>query len=403
MERVVMLTRHGVRPPLKSNEELDRFGASPWPTWPVAPGNLTPRGAELLQLLGRYYRVLYGGRGLVQTDDCPEPATVAVWTDVDERTRSSGRAILQGMYPRCPDLILRHQENLAVPDPLFHPGASASCPMDAAANRAAVLERLGGKTGWLLRDYAAQLQLMQTTLCPPALAAGRKDCGLPSGAPPVDSLPDGGVRVGGSIGVGSDASEDFLLEYVQGMPADQVAWGRLSEAQITDLLRIHQVEISVAQKTLPIARQRGSNLLSQIITTLVDGHKFPGLPVVAEPVRFALLVGHDTNLANVSRLLNLNWQIPGYQADEYAPGGALAFELLREVVAGRRFVRLAYYAQTPQQMRESTILDLAQPPGMTAVDLPACDPYLSNRACPLERFVAIATTAIDPGCVSVRP
>jgi 4-phytase/acid phosphatase len=404
MERAVLLSRHGVRSPIKSNEELDRDVATPWPTWPVPPGYLTPRGAELLQLMGRYYRVLYGGRGLVQTDDCPERGTVAVWTDVDERTKASGAALLAGMYPRCPGVGSYSGSNSAVADPLFHPSPTASCPMDGEANRAAVLERIGGDFSSILRDYAPELSLMQATLCPAALAAGRKDCGLSSEPSAVRVLDNGWVRLAGPVAIGSNASENFLLEYAEGMPPGQVAWGRLSgEAQIQELLKIHRLEFDLSQKTLPIARQRGTNLLAQITDTLADGHKFPGLPRISQPVRFALLVGHDTNLANVSRLLNLHWQIPGYQANEYSPGGALAFELLKEDRTGRRYVRLAYYAQTPYQMRERTVLDLAQPPGMVAVDLPACNAYQREGACPLESFIEIAKSSIEPGCVTIRP
>ena len=82
------------------------------------------------------------------------------------------------------------------------------------------------------------------------------------------------------------------MEEAEGLPAEQVAWGRLSgEGQLQDVLKIRRLEIDLTAKTLPIARQRGSNLLAQISTTLQDGHKFPGQPDVAQPVRFALLVG----------------------------------------------------------------------------------------------------------------
>jgi 4-phytase/acid phosphatase len=143
--------------------------------------------------------------------------------------------------------------------------------------------------------------------------------------------------------------------------------------------------------------------MAQIVASLQDGHKFPGLQRLAEPVRLGLLVGHDSNIASVSRLLNIGWRIPGFQPNEPSPGGALAFELLREVRTGRRYVRLAYYAQTLDQMRQSTVLDFEHPPGMVAVDLPACDRDLHEKACPLERFVAIANEAIDPGCVTIKP
>src|SRR4029077_9803235 len=68
-ERVVALVRDGVHAPLQT--ESEKRVATPWPVWPVQPGFLTPHGAELMRLMGGYYRALQGGRGLTQTDDCP--------------------------------------------------------------------------------------------------------------------------------------------------------------------------------------------------------------------------------------------------------------------------------------------------------------------------------------------
>ena len=405
IERAILLSRHGVRSPEKSTDEMDRHVATPWPEWPVPPGFLTPRGDELMRLMGRYYRVLYGGRGLVEASICPPRNTVVAWTDINQRTRLSGAALLTGMYPGCANPMLRNQDDFTVPDPLFHPTPTASCPMDAVANRAAVLERIGGNFDSVLREYAPQLKLMQATLCPPGQTAVGGRCGLASEPAAVQPARQGGVRITGPIGIGATAAETFLMESAGGMPSDQVAWGRLGggDAELSDLLEIHRLEMDLAQKTLPIARQHGSNLLAQISASLQDGHKFPGLQSLAQPVRLGLLVGHDTNIANVARLLNVGWRIAGFQPNDASPGGALAFELLRDERTGRRYVRLAYYAQTLDQMRRQAVLDYANPPGMTAVDLPACERDSVERACPLERFVAIANEAIDPGCVTVKP
>ena len=401
MERAILLMRHGVRSALQSNEELDKFAAQPWPTWPVPAGFLTPRGAELMRLMGRYYRVLYGGRGLTQTDDCPPLNTVVGWTDTDQRTRMTGSAVFAGMYPRCATPLLRNQNDPSVPDPLFFPTPTPSCPMDLAANRAAVLARIGGDFSSVLREYAPQLSSMQATLCP---AGSNARCGLPSEPPTIQAGKYGMVTITGPIGVGSTASEIFLLESADGMPANQVAWGRLAnEAALQDLLKIHRLAMDLTQKTQEIARQRGSNLLVQISAGLQDGHKFPGIHRLAEPVRLGMLVGHDVNIANVARLLNVGWQIPGFQPNEPSPGGALAFELLRDVRANRRYVRLAFFAQTLEQMREATTLDLARHPGMVAVDLPACDRDLYEKSCPVERFVEIVNQAIEPACVTIKP
>ena len=134
------------------------------------------------------------------------------------------------------------------------------------------------------------------------------------------------------------------MESAEGLPANQVAWGRLSgNSGDPQAAQVPRLEVDLAEKTLPIAQQRGSNLLSQVVTTLQDGHKFPGAPNVAEPVRLAILIGHEHNIAHIERLLNLAWEIPGYQANEVSPGSALAFELFREPSTGQRYVRLAFF------------------------------------------------------------
>jgi 4-phytase/acid phosphatase len=404
LERAVLLSRHGVRAPTETNAELDQHAATPWPTWPVPAGFLTPRGAELMRLMGTYYRVLYGGRGLVQADDCPPPGTVAAWSDVDQRTRVSGVSLLAGMYPRCANLALRNQNDPSVPDPLFHPGPSPSCPMDGAAERAAILARIGGDFSSVMREYGPQLAAMQAVLCPSGGTTGGLHCGLLATPPSLDVRANGEIKMKGPFGLGGTAAETFLMEAAEGWPKEQVAWGRLADdAALTNLLSIHRLTVDLTQKTVTVARQKGSNMLAQIVATLQDGHKFPGLPAVAEPVRLALLVGHDTNISHIEALLRLAWQIPGFQANDATPGGALAFELFHEVSTGQRYVRLAYYAQTLQQMRQATPLSFSEPPGLQAVGLPGCEAYVRDKACPLNRFVEIARAAIDPGCVSIKP
>lgn len=401
-ERVVLLARHSVQAPAQSPEELSRFAASPWPSWPVAPGDLTPRGADLGRQMGQFFRILYGGRGLIEEAICPQPGTVVLWVDFDKRTEWAALSTLGGLYMRCLTPLLKHQTDLSKPDPLFHPQPSASCPMDAASNRAAILARIGGDFSSVQREYAPQLTTLQSTLCPPGLPGSGAACGLAAEAPAIVPDPAGGVVMKGPIAIGSMAAENFLMESAQGMPANDVAWGRLDSDKIRDVLKVRRLYLDLMEKTRPIAQQKGSNMLAQIVTALQNGHKFPGAPNMAEPVRFGMLLGHDTNIVNVAGLLNLGWQIKGYQDNEVPPGSAIAFELLREGRNGQRYVRMAFYTQTPDQLRSMTPLTIDNPPAMVAVELPACSAQARNQACPLERFVEIANAAIDPACVTIN-
>jgi 4-phytase/acid phosphatase len=403
LERAVLISRHGVRSPTQSNAELDEHSASPWPAWPVAPGYLTPHGFELMQIMGTWYRVLYGGRGLVQSDDCPPTGTVGVWTDIDQRTRESGVALMRGMYPRCMQVILHYQDDTSVPDPLFNPQPTPSCPMDPAAIRQDILDRIGGNFSSVTREFAPQLNDMHAVLCPPGVANGGR-CQSPSALSTLEVQRGGWAEIKGPIGYGATAAETFLMEAADGLPPDQVAWGRVkNDAELAKLLTLQQLNVDLTRRALSIARQKGSNMLAQVMATLLDGHNFPGLGRRPDPVRFALLVGHETNIYEVQRLLKLGWQIPGFPQYAATPGGALAFELYREIQSGQRYVRVAYYAQTLQQMRNAVPLNLGELPGMEAVEIPACAPYARDKACPLERFIEIAKEEIEPACVTIKP
>jgi 4-phytase/acid phosphatase len=405
IERGVLLSRHGVRSPTQPNAELDKIAATPWPKWPVEPGFLTPHGEELMRLMGSYYRLMYGGRGLVQADNCPQPNTVAAWTDIDQRTRASGAALLAGMYPRCANLPLRNQANFTVPDPLFRPTPTASCPMDPAANRKAILDRIGGSFASVDRDYAPQLSMMRSVLCPgdtvTAAAPGGRcaDAGMAS---QVHTEASGRVRLSGPLGLSALAAEAFLMQSAEGMPKDLVAWGRLAHpAALGELVSLHVMASDLTEKTKTIARERGSNMLSLILLVLQSGHNFPGAQPTGQPVRFGLLMGHQSNIYNVASLLDLTWRIPGAQPNEASPGGALAFEQFHEARGGKRYVRLAYYSQTLEEMRELKRLDYRDPPGMITVPIPACSAEAVNGACPLETFAKIVKAAVDSNCVSV--
>lgn len=403
IERAVLVNRHGVRSPTAPNEQLDKHSATPWPSWPVEPGFLSPRGEELMRLMGGYYRVLYGGRGLVQADDCPAAGTVAAWTDLAQRTRASGAALLAGMYPRCANLPLRNQANFAVPDPLFNPQPTAACPMDLAANRAAIMTRLGGSFASAQRDHAAALSMMQSVLCPgdATKGVGGGSCGEAGIANSIVSGKEDGVRLRGPLGYASTAAENFLMQVAEGMPKEQVAWGRLAhDATLRELLTLHQLDQDLTQKTRSIAQQRGSNLLTLVGAILVNGHNFPAHAATGQPVRVGFLVGHESNIHNLAALLDLTWQVPGFLPGEAPPGGALAFEQFREVPSGKRYVRIAYYAQTLDELRNRTRLTYRDPAGMMQVALPACSGELVNNACPLETFLKIAKAAVDPGCVT---
>ncbi|HUO12085.1 MAG TPA: histidine-type phosphatase, partial [Caulobacteraceae bacterium] len=80
LERVVVVMRHGVRPPTQSNADLAKYAAEPWPDWPVEPGDLTPHGGETVRLMGDTLREAYRAAHLLPSG-CAGAGEVTVWAD----------------------------------------------------------------------------------------------------------------------------------------------------------------------------------------------------------------------------------------------------------------------------------------------------------------------------------
>jgi 4-phytase/acid phosphatase len=99
--------------------------------------------------------------------------------------------------------------------------------------------------------------------------------------------------------------------------------------------------------------------------------------------RLLILVGHDTNLANIGGALGLSWLIDG-RRDDTPPGGALVFELWKRRATGDYSVRTFYVAQTLDQMRNATPLSIQGPPERVPVFVPGCSQ--ADGACKWSAF-----------------
>jgi 4-phytase/acid phosphatase len=209
------------------------------------------------------------------------------------------------------------------------------------------------------------------------------------------------VELRGPLNTASTLTENFLLEYTEGMDAANVGWGCVDGAKLRSLLSLHTAAEDFAGRTPVIAKAQASQLLNVIRASLqqaATGKQLPG--ALSKPSdRVLFVVGHDTNLANVAGLLNLNWIADG-RRDDTPPGGALVFELWRARSTGRYVVRTYFTTQTLEQMRSAASLSLENPPQRVPIFLPGC----SNQdfSCSWPAFLQTIHQAIDPPSLSSR-
>jgi 4-phytase/acid phosphatase len=386
LERVVIVQRHGVRPPTSSNAALARYAEKPWPAWPVAAGELTAHGGETLRLMGTSLRRSYRQASLLPVAGCPRGGEIVVWADgSDQRTRRSGEILAEALAPGCG--VKAAWAAPAPRDPIFNGDrAAAACRGDPTAARDALMSAIG-PGGIETPATRAALTRIQAILAPRACAGGGGTCF--SGIDQVLAGP-GGPRVEGPLATAASLAEDLLLEYAEAMPAGRVGWGRAgSAADIAAVMAVHERAFQLYGADRYATARDGASMARLILAALA-GEPAARAPLFGPRTRLLALAGHDTNLVVMGSLFGLAWTLPG-EPDSTAPATTLVFELWTD--RGVRFVRPLIYYETLDQLR-------ALAPASARREALTFDGCASGPmgSCPLGELRRRVLALIPPGC-----
>lgn len=395
LELVIILGRHGIRSPLYSPAQLAPHAAQAWAAWSVAPGILTEKGGRQMTKMGVYLRQHYIQAGLLSGQADQDAPVVGFRSDSDQRTIASAEKLAEGLLPGVAVQVAHRPLDQA--DPLFVPVRMDLGHPDRALAKAAILGRIGNSPQAVFEAHRPQYALLQHILFGDQPVLANKMA-------PLTEVPGLGpgtntnlVALTGPLREGLVLTDALLLEYEEGFPLSQVGWGRLSRADLTELLAVHALNFDLQQKTFYCAQAQGSNLARHLRETLDQAAS--GQPVAGAigSVKQKLLVvlGHDTNQINLAGLLNISWTFPGAQSDPVLPGGSLVLELRRGDDGVQR-VRMYYVSQTLDELRAGDPVDAAHPPAVVPIFIPGCSASAPGYDAPLSAFDARIEAAVDP-------
>lgn len=386
LEKVVILSRHGVRAAMSTPEKLGEASARPWPRFAVQPGYLTARGGQMVELMGGYYRALYTSEGLLKAGDC---TGVYYWANVTQRTIATAGAYAKGITPGCPNTVNTVGEGKD--DAMFEPVKVGVVKPDPALARAAVAGRVGGDlTAWSAshRQEAEQLNafLMQCAQGPcPAVAGKRRVLDAKPGFVDGEEL----AGLSGPEAFASGVTESLLMAWADGGDFAGLGWKGVDEAALTKTFFLHQAEFDLRLRTPYVAKVLAGHLAGRLLPTIEGGEGAIG-PADA---RMVVIAGHDGTLASLGGLLRLEWTLPGYQPNQIQPGGALVFERWLRA-DGVRVIRARFTGQSLGQLRAATPLSLATPPLAAPVFIPSCSTATPAFDCPVDQFDAVVRAAL---------
>jgi 4-phytase/acid phosphatase len=395
LKLVIIVTRHGICAP-GSTETLGKYAAESWPRWEVPTGHLTRHGEQQMILMGKFYRERYVKEGVLTGETPQDIKHIYLRANSDQRTLESARRLGIGLLPEGQPQVQARPQNET--DPLFRPYLVPVGHADKALADAAVLGRIGNNpTSVVLAHEAAYATVQRVLFGRSSKEPVGKESLFAQSTSIAPSLGPHIVAFSGPLRMGMVLADIFLMQYVEGRPFSEVGWGRVTRRTLTQTLELHSLYMDLTQRTFYPAQVQGSNLASHILKTFdqaVAGQ--PSSGAIGSPTdRIVVLVGHDTNLANLGGLLGMSWACDGLM-NPTIPGGALVFELRQQVRNRQFFVRALYISQTLDQMRTSQSLTVANPPAIAPVFIPGCSDATAGYDAPLMKFAERLRQVIDP-------
>lgn len=384
LQQVLMLSRHNLRAPLADNGSvLEQSTKKSWPQWDVPGGQLTTKGGVLEIYMGNYTRQWLAQQGLVQNGSCPDSNNVFVYANSLQRTVATAQFFINGAFPGC-DIAVTHQDAMGTMDPVFNPVITDG---SEAFNKKALAAMTAENEKLALKPAFQRLEKIVDYKTAPA-CNGKKQCDLSSGSNTFSADNDKEPNVNGPLKVGNSLMDAFTLQYYEGFPLEQVAWGQIKTPEQWKELSSIKNGYQDALFTSPdVSREVAAPLVDYIRSQLVDQDK-------SNAPKITLMVGHDSNIASLLSALQVKpYQLP--DTYEKTPiGGQIVFERWHDAKNDKDLLKLEYVYQTADQLRDGTTLSLKNPPRRVTLQLAGC-PTDANGYCSWDQFAQSLNTALQ--------
>ena len=382
LQQVLMMSRHNLRAPLANNGSvLEQSTPNKWPEWDVPGGQLTTKGGVLEVYMGHYMREWLAEQGMVKSGECPPSDTVYAYANSLQRTVATAQFFITGAFPGC-DIPVHHQEKMGTMDPTFNPvitDDSAAFSEQAVAAMEKELSKLQ------LTDSYQLLEKIVNYKDSPACKE-KQQCSLVDGKNTFSAKYQQEPGVSGPLKVGNSLVDAFTLQYYEGFPMDQVAWGEIKSDQQWKVLSKLKNGYQDSLFTSPeVARNVAKPLVSYIDKALVTDR--------TSAPKITVLVGHDSNIASLLTALDFKpYQL--HDQNERTPiGGKIVFQRWHDSKTNRDLMKIEYVYQSAEQLRNADALTLQAPAQRVTLELSGC-PIDTNGFCPMDKFDSVLNEAV---------
>lgn len=384
LEQVLLLSRHNLRTPIVNTGILTEVTDKKWPAWDAQSGYLTTKGGALEVYMGHYFREWIDQNKLVSDELCPtDNEDLFVYTNSLQRTIATAQFFTAGAFPGCA-VKIHHQPEIGKMDPVFNPIITNDSPEFKQKALAAMAEHLKGldlKPGYDELDIV--LNIKDSQKC-----KADKLCELSSQDNSFIIEADKEPGVVGSLKIANSAVDAIDLQYYEGFPADQVAWGLVNSADKWKKLNTLK---NGYQETLFTPKLIAKNVAHPLLNYINKGFTSASK---GETAKFIMLVGHDSNIASLLSAMDFKPYQLAEQYEHTPIGGKLVFQRWHDKSDKKDYVKVEYVYQTADQLRNNSYLSLETPPKHVTLEMKNC-PIDKNGYCSWEDFQKVMKSALE--------
>lgn len=388
LEKVVILSRHGIRAPFVAHDSiLAKSTPFTWPQWQTKGGYLTPKGARLEQLFADYLVDWLQDQQLLDRNQCPDQE-ILIYTNSLPRTIDSGQSFAKGAFNSC-NLAVYHLEEIGKMDNTFNPITRSETNENFLQQANQAVDALIGKGGFkqlnqkLSSNFTTLEQVLDYSESPSCIE--NKQCTFSNQVNTLTFEQGKEPKTTGALRNGTGAVDSFMLQYYEGYPLQDVAWGRIKTAeQWQQLNQIKDTYNDVLFGTKVMAKQAATPLLTFIQNSFSDHDYAHPLIKQAQQAKLVVLFGHDSNVGSIIPLLRIkDYQLP-QQYEKTPISGKIVFQQWKKP-NGKSLMKIEYIYQTTEQLRNGSNLDATNPPQRVFLEMEDC-PIDVNGFCSMDNF-----------------
>ena len=356
LEQVVCLSRHNIRSPLSDKGSvLDTMTPNDWYEWSSDASQLSVKGGTLETEMGQYFRKWLEGEGLFEANYQPKDGAVRIYANSKQRTIATAQFFKAGLLP-ADNAEVEYHADFDTMDPVFNPQLTYVSDEYAKDAEAEIKKLYGSALDELSDNYELLSDVIDVEESDDFTSGKFKGFATDDS---VFSFEEGKEpTVSGSLKTACSLSDALVLQYYEEPDALKAAFGhKLSNDDWKAISDIKDVYGNVLFASPMVAVNVANPLLKEIKNELGT-----------EGRQFTFLCGHDSNLISVLAALGAEeYDLP--EAIEDVPIGSKLVISKWKNEAGDEMISLDLVYQTTDQLRNLTMVDQSNPPGIYSIRL----------------------------------